>query len=195
MDWPKLLAMHWHGVAWLRSPEDVAEAAGEMRREMRNPPDNDELCEAIRWLAGPEGRQEKAPSLRELIRAVYICRKSAREDDSRPAEDCGLCRATGWMTVYRGWGAAMTFADKLRAIPTSWPCACRAGDDAVRQLQQARKTVGALADMQELGRAQAASIAASVETWLGEHPEVAGGQRAAVEARGMAAGVTQEAQT
>ena len=100
MEWTRLIRMHWPAIPWLRDPRDAADSAEEIRTAMdRNPPTNDELCATIRWLAGPEGRQEKPPSLRELIRAVYMCRKSARQADAIPGEVCPICRGRGWALV------------------------------------------------------------------------------------------------
>ncbi len=79
MEWPKLMGMNWGTVPWLRTQGDIEAAAGEIRSTInRHPPDNDELCEVIRWLAGPENEQEKAPTLRELIRAIFVTRKIRR---------------------------------------------------------------------------------------------------------------------
>ena len=81
MTWTRLLKMHYPRVTWLRTEDDAEAAISEIRHTIRhNPPGPEELCAAIRWLAGPEGRQEHAPSLRDLIRAIFIMRKNAREE-------------------------------------------------------------------------------------------------------------------
>lgn len=123
MEWPKLLRMHWPSVTWLHYASDVDDAVGEIRRVMgAHVADNDELCEAIRWMAGPEGRQEKAPSLRELIRAVYILRKRYRVSlgtDKYASESCAAC--------HRGW--AMVRPDPANPdYQAAIPCRCSLGN-------------------------------------------------------------------
>ena len=79
--WTSLIAKYWGGCLWLRNQTDVDESATELREFFgRNTPDNSELCAVIRWLAGSEGKQDKCPTLRELIRAVCIRRKAARQE-------------------------------------------------------------------------------------------------------------------
>ena len=76
MEWPKLMAMNWGTIPWLRTDEDVSAAAGEIRMTLeRNPPTNDELCSVIRWMAGDDFDQGRPPTLRELVRAVCVKRK------------------------------------------------------------------------------------------------------------------------
>jgi hypothetical protein len=126
------MAMHYPSVAWLRTPLDVSEAADEIRAaSSRNPPSNDELCRVIRWMAGPEGRQEKAPSLRELVRAMFILRKRAREDEQGPSEDCGLC-AAGWLYVTKPG------PEPIRG-KTGVPCLCAAGDRLLKVCKEYQK--------------------------------------------------------
>ena len=99
MDWPKLLLMNWPAATWARTNLDIEDAAEEIRHTIhRDPPSNDELCAALRWLSGPECKQEKPPSLRELIRAVFIRRKQGRVDDS-PVSVCAIC-CEGWLDVH-----------------------------------------------------------------------------------------------
>ena len=99
MNWTQLLVMNWPGCSWLRTARDVEGAAGEIRLVInRNPPSNEELCAVIRWMAGPEGNQERPPSLRQLIRAVFIRRKAEGSTDVVKRQGCGLCRK-GWHEV------------------------------------------------------------------------------------------------
>lgn len=80
-DWTSLLRMYWN-TNWLRSEADAQAAADELRHEFSGrPPDNDELCDVIRWLKSPEANQEKPPSLKELIRAICICRRKNRQEN------------------------------------------------------------------------------------------------------------------
>ena len=100
MEWPRLLQMNWPSVPWMRTDQDLIDAGSEIKAVMgRNAANNEELCTGLRWLAGPEGKQEKAPSLREVIRAVYIVRKESQAQNAPPADDCACCRGTGWATV------------------------------------------------------------------------------------------------
>jgi hypothetical protein len=68
-------------------------------------PSNEELCDAIRWLAGPDNKQAKCPTLRELIRAICILRKDRRENaqgqqqgqDVMSDVKAAMLRATTWL--------------------------------------------------------------------------------------------------
>jgi hypothetical protein len=155
------MLLNWQSASW--ALYDHATAAAELRLAVnRNPPDDDELCRAVRWLAGPEAKQEKAPSLRELTRAVFILRKKARIDRYAPAngEKCGLCNDTGWLTVWPENGPDMTFADKLdAAVDVAYPCLCYAGSRARDEAEKGGHIkMGDITAMQELGRAQRQSI-------------------------------------
>ena len=80
-EWTTLIRQYWN-TNWLRDEADAASAANELRLFFTgHPPDNAELCTVIRWMAGPAGKQEKTPSLKELIRAICICRKAKRQED------------------------------------------------------------------------------------------------------------------
>jgi hypothetical protein len=125
MEWPKLLSMNWPSVSWLRTDQDIDAAAEEIRVTMnRNAPSNDELCAVIRWMAGPECRQEKAPSLRELIRAVYIRRKQNRTQQAPDRAPCAMCRA-GWAWYRNEYGAE-----------TAIPCMCSEGSRLTETLKE-----------------------------------------------------------
>ena len=110
MTWAKLLAMNWPSVTWVRTPGEEQEAADELRRclyadktsSSKGESDrrNNELCEAIRWLASPENDQEKAPSLREVVRAVCVTRANKRNRESSPSNECAECHGRGWKTVH-----------------------------------------------------------------------------------------------
>ena len=137
MEWPKLLNMHWTNIPWLRTDSDIQAAGEEIRTVMgRNAPGNDELCATIRWMAGPEGKQPKAPSLRELIRAVYINRKD-KADSGPEIEGCALC--------HRGWldcPGDKNDPDYLVAAP----CLCSAGMRVMDKVKDYRQMSSAEAD-------------------------------------------------
>ena len=152
MEWPRLMMMNWPSVTWLRTPQDVTDAGEQITMAAsRNPPSNDELCRVIRWMAGPEGRQEKAPSLRELVRAMFILRKRAREDDEGPREDCGLCTA-GWLYVTKPG------PEPIRG-KTGVPCMCAAGQRLLTVCTEYQKLQPAdskrLRDLAEMAISQA----------------------------------------
>ena len=118
MDWPKLLLMDWPNTPWLQNESDIELAGEEIRTRMgRSEPSNDEVCSVIRWMAGPEGKQNKPPSLRELIRAVYIRRKQDREADGPPVASCAMC-LDGW---------ALTPGNAYKGHTYAIPCLCQAG--------------------------------------------------------------------
>jgi len=82
MSWSELIPMYWDKCYWLRSDDEVFVAAEEIKNRFpNNPPDNEELVQVIRWMASAEGKQTKCPTLRELIRAICICRKIRREQE------------------------------------------------------------------------------------------------------------------
>ena len=125
-EWTGLMGKYW-SCAWLRSAEDVREASAEIERTFgRKAPANEELCETIRWLAGPENKHEKCPTLRELIRAIWIRRKADRKDSGQ-AETvflCLLCRNTGWAVA----------SSSRYPNGASMPCLCRMGQDIGQKL-------------------------------------------------------------
>jgi hypothetical protein len=147
--------MHWR-TDWLRTPQDVEDAGEEIRTVMgRNAPSNDELCRTIRTMAGPEWRQDKAPTLKQLITAVYTLRKRENQnlaDD--PAERCDLCDNSGWLYV--------RFPSTINS-ETGVPCGCVAGrrviekcyrpyqQEAVRARSEAAVTI-ARRDQDNAGR-------------------------------------------
>lgn len=125
--WSALLGQYWT-CSWLKSPQDVDAAATELRETFRTrSPDNDELVRAVRWLAGPENKQAKCPTLRELVRAVAILRKKDRGDDAATAQACGLCK-NGWLSMYADWNADWTLADYMMAYCVAVPCLCSEGN-------------------------------------------------------------------
>ena len=133
MEWPRLMQMNWPSTSWLKTDRDVADSAEEIRTAMsRNPPTNDELCATIRWMAGPEGKQEKPPSLRELIRAVFIRRKSARTADAPVGEVCPVCRGRGWAEV-SPFPARPEYACEV-------VCLCHRGEDFYARLDEFAST-------------------------------------------------------
>ena len=154
-EWPRLLLANWPRCQWARDP-DLASA--ELIRALyrgtaaATPAESDrrnaELCDAIRWMAGPEGRQEKDPSLRELIRAVFITRKEQRESGRGPGgADCALCH-DGWATLWPDWREGWTAGDYQAAPDIGVPCLCakghaRAATYAGRFGQDVRLVVGA----------------------------------------------------
>jgi hypothetical protein len=132
--WTALMLLMWPQAKWA---EELGDAAGAELREFfgeRGVPTNAELCRVIRWMAGPEGRQERAPSLRELIRAVCMRRKADRQSaDVASGRDCALCRNTGWVAVAPSAGESFSdLAAELTAYRCQVPCQCLHGD-AVRR--------------------------------------------------------------
>ncbi len=127
--WTVLVGQYWH-TAWLRNETDAEVAANEVRSFFgeRNQPSNDELCNVIRWMAGPANRQEKPPTLRELIRAVCIRRKEARVADDRPGRHCSLCNGSGWTDEWPGLHPPYQSAEDFSyGYSHAVPCGCNTG--------------------------------------------------------------------
>jgi hypothetical protein len=103
--WTSLINKYWT-CSWLKSEQDAHDVVQELRTVFdRYTPDNEELCDAIRWLAGPDNKQAKCPTLRELIRAICILRKDRRENaqgqqqgqDVMSDVKAAMLRATTWL--------------------------------------------------------------------------------------------------
>ena len=89
-DWSALLIRYWGYCSWIKSKSDVDDAVEELQHDSnfgrRYAPDRDELCAAIRHLAGPEGHQSKCPTLRDIIIAVRVLRKQSRTGAGSPLD-------------------------------------------------------------------------------------------------------------
>lgn len=132
MNWPDLLVMNWPAAKWVSDTD----AAGDELRQFfgRNEPSNDEVCRVIRWMAGPEGKQERAPTLRELIRAICIRRKADRQSDAPPEEQNGECGLCGWSGMLGVWPTLPPSVKHLDTIPAQCfavPCWCAKGHKAL----------------------------------------------------------------
>jgi hypothetical protein len=135
-EWIRLVLLNWPRASW--ALYDYELAADEIRTVMgRNAATNEELCDTIRWMAGPEGKQNSAPSLRELIRAVYMRRQAARGEgpDSGPAMACALCTG-GWGTEWPA-GSEVGFGSGI-AIP----CMCSAGARLMQVVKRYSRLTG-----------------------------------------------------
>jgi len=129
VSWPVVLGQYWY-CPWLREQAEVNSAEKQMRSTFRRPPDEDEIERAIRWLAGPANKkQEKCPTLRELIRAIAILRKEDREQNEAGDPSVGACAMCnkGWATCYPDWKEDWTPQDYAVGYCSSIPCACSAG--------------------------------------------------------------------
>jgi len=128
--WARLILLNWPAASWARF--DCAVAAAEIAHVIsRNPPNDSELCAVVRWMAGPEGRQEKAPSLRELIRAVFIQRKAARQESESggDGQSCAICQfAGGWAHHWPDWREDWAAVHYWAAYCVAVPCVCQAGE-------------------------------------------------------------------
>ena len=196
-EWTALVSAFWR-ITWLRTKHDADLAAGEIARAFsRRPPDNAELCSVARWLSGPDGHQNEAPTLRQFIRAAAICRKAARLDTgTAPDGECGCAACHGGLVrVFKG-PAGMTFDESLRAESTTVPCICRSGDLRRLEYKPWREASGRaesrLRAMANLGAKQRASIYASVGIGIDDgHPAAVAAQVAA-DLRDVPEGVTED---
>ncbi len=130
--WVSLLTKYWR-CTWLKTQQDIDEAGAELREAFRNKPaDNAELCEVIRWMAGPEYNQRGCPTLRELIRGVWIYRNGgtdqATEIDRYPS--CGYCK-DGIITWRAGFSPDMEARTIMGLYSCSVPCGCKSGERAM----------------------------------------------------------------
>lgn len=124
--WNSLVNMYWAKAYWCGNDERTGEAEAELLKAMQNPPSNDELCEVVRWMAGPEGDQKTAPTLKQLIRSVYLYR---RPEGSGTASACGvgcdMCKQGDTDPTY-GWLYPHT--DMWPGHTVGVPCNCSAGE-------------------------------------------------------------------
>jgi len=163
-NWPDLVTAYWGRCDWLRSPEQVQLAGDEMRSFWRNPtrlPTNDELCSTIRWLAGPENKLDRCPTLRQLIRAVCIRRKQEAMPDVDADVACSCNK--GWVTVYPEAPDVITVEQAGQQYRSQVPCLCAKGQGVITKCRD----FSTMSDVQanELrrlaikGRAQARALA------------------------------------
>jgi len=122
----ELLTHYWPGAHWAKDAEIVnAEITSTFSRR---PANNAELCAAVRWLAGPEWKGKGTPGLRELIMAVYVGRKAARQAESMPGTACGLCGNRGVVELWPGIHGKQESLDAYDvAYSLTVPCGCPAG--------------------------------------------------------------------
>lgn len=126
--WPVVLNQLWPDCRWLKTEAEAVAAADTMRARFgQRMPDRAELVEVLRWMAADrEWDQKKAPSLRQLIMAVYVHRKRGDRDrdEDQQAESCGHCHG-GWVEEVGtgGWPLLML------------PCTCPAG---IRQMDKVK---------------------------------------------------------
>lgn len=147
--WTTAISQNWPCV-WLRQPDDARAAGEQFERQLwggrapRNDFDaaerNDEITSALLWLAGPEARQDRCPTVREICRAVWILRRRAREADAPPAEDCGQCRGSGWTTFWPRWEPGWAVERYMVEYGVGVPCLCDAGRVALERSYIRRNT-------------------------------------------------------
>jgi len=116
-DWITLLKQYWD-CFWLRTEQDVDAAEGELQQRFKNL-HAWEIVEAVRWLAGPDNKQKKCPTLRELCIAIGVLRKQARQRNEAPidGEEC---------TCNHGWVEYRPDAEHPDYI-SAVPCRCGRG--------------------------------------------------------------------
>jgi hypothetical protein len=133
-EWSGLLTMYWHDVWWAKTAKGIRDAAGEIRHNYSsNPPDNEEMCDVLRWMAGPECKQNKGPTLKQLMIGIAMWRKKNHLSgfDDEPldeGEQCGLCHDTALVGVVpslpaTGW----TYDAWSLAVHVTVPCKCGKG--------------------------------------------------------------------
>jgi len=121
IEWARVMKQLWPDCRWLATAVDADAAVDTIRARFgQRSPDNEELVDVLRWMASsPEWKQDKAPSLRQLIMAVFMCRKDRRyQGDAEQAaqSDCRIC-VSGWMP-----------AEGPDGNPLMMPCLCHAGE-------------------------------------------------------------------
>jgi hypothetical protein len=132
MNWPQLMIANWPAARWVEDPSGIVE---ELRKTLGNyEPSNDELCAVIRWMASPDGGQDKAPSLREFVRAICICRKNSRQRQEMASGACALCR-NGWLNVWPGLAEPIKIESVMLAYCSQVPCRCAEGDRIMQMLK------------------------------------------------------------
>ena len=88
MNWMQLVVAAWPDAAKTFAPENETFLGMEIRAYFSQhgltPPDNNEMCATVRYMAGPAYRQRYAPGLADIYKAVFAYRKDQRERVGRP---------------------------------------------------------------------------------------------------------------
>ena len=127
--WAELFNKYFPRNGWLASEDDVRIAGEEIDLFFTTKrPDNEELCDAVRYLAGPKAKKKYgAISLKDLMIAVCIIRKKNRViDDKDEKNQCEIC-FSGWIDYYPEYKANWTLDDFSRNYCVNFPCRCDAG--------------------------------------------------------------------
>ena len=100
--WNDLLLKYWPNAYWCKTNDDVIVVLGELGNKF-GPymPKNEELCEVVRYMAGPEcDLGSRAPSLRQLI--MFICKYRKPGGGSTGKTELTSCQNClhGWMSPW-----------------------------------------------------------------------------------------------
>jgi hypothetical protein len=129
-DWPQKLRQHWQ-CHWLHDGDDAAETSATEDIRMafgKEAPGNEEICRAILHLSGPKAKQDRCPTLRQLIITIAVLRKQAREAGAPDADDCACCQGSGWVAVAPELPATgYTAAQWAESYRCAAPCTCAVG--------------------------------------------------------------------
>lgn len=172
VSWQALLCQYWT-CHWMKGKEDVEIATAELRnRFQRNAPSNMELCDALRYMAGPEG-QTKCPTLRDIVRTIYTLRKGTQAQESADTiPPCYMCRSLGWMEVYPEADEHIDLATAHTEYVQAVPCCCTRGERALANAKQYDQITSEgrakIERLQKLARAQQVRLESQMDEWIRE---------------------------
>ena len=130
--WAQLFIRYWKrtetSLISKEGDKDIIES--EIEQQIHPKPTNSELCDVIRWMAGPDCNQKFAPTMQEFIKAIRTHRKIQRINDAAPAEDCTYCYQ-GKIPYYPDYRPGWTALDFSTAYSCSIPCLCSSGHKAM----------------------------------------------------------------
>lgn len=125
--WHQLFNHYYPRNGLLSAMVDVTICEDEIKMFFGNrTPNNDELCEAVRWLASPEFKGKYAPGLKEIIMAVCIGRKKKKLDTGEPEKSCEIC-FSGWIDFFVDYKSTWDLDDFSNHSAVNIPCLCDAG--------------------------------------------------------------------
>ena len=124
-EWVRLTAAYWtFPIARNSSEMDLLKKELHIAFGDRYAPNEGELADAVRYMAGPDGRQAKCPTLREVIIAVRVLRKNRESsiNGMQPGQDpvsdvkTAMLKARTWIDRWNIMCQASFYSDTTRDL-------------------------------------------------------------------------------